>query len=125
VNNTGSLDGGSRPNRLGTGVLPSDQRSIYGWFDPSAFALPAAFKFGDDSRTEPTLWGPGQININGLLDKRFLLGEHRDLEFRCEAVNLLNHFNPGVPNTAIGGPGAAITGGNNGRKLLLALKLHY
>jgi hypothetical protein len=35
-------------------------------------------------------------------------------------------FNLGLPNTAIGGHGVAtITSGNNGRELLLALKLHY
>jgi len=41
-------------------------------------------------------------------------------------VNLLNHFNPGLPHTAIGGSGVAtIQTGNNGRELLRALKLHY
>ena len=61
-----------------------------------------------------------------LLSGLALPGEHRDLEFRREAVNLFNHFDPGSPNTAIGGPGVAtITSGNNGRELLLALKLHY
>jgi hypothetical protein len=125
-NNTGSIDGGSRPNRIGNPVLPSDQRGIYGWFNAAAFALPPSFKFGNDSRTEGQLWAPGTVNVNALLDKRFLLGEHRDLEFRCEAVNALNHFNPGTPNTTIGGPGVGlITTGNNGRELLLALKLHY
>jgi hypothetical protein len=38
----------------------------------------------------------------------------------------LNHFNPGTPNTTIGAPGlGTITGGNGGRGLQLALKLHY
>ncbi len=41
-----------------------------------------------------------------LLDKRIPLGERRDLEFRCEAVNAI-HFNPGMPGTVIGGPGVA------------------
>ena len=59
TNLTGSLDGGSRPNRLRSGALSGDQRGRLNWFDPSAFALPASFTFGNDSRTEPGLRGPG------------------------------------------------------------------
>lgn len=58
TNQTGSLDGGVRPNRLSNGVLPDSQRSIYRWFNASAFLAPPAFSFGNDSRTEPQLRAP-------------------------------------------------------------------
>jgi len=125
-NLTGSLSGGSRPNRLHNGALSSAGRSIYEWFNPSAFVSPAAFVFGNDSRTEPQLLAPGALNISAMLQKEFRFGEKRYFEFRCQAGNALNHFNPGSPNTTIGGPGVgAITGGNAGRNLLLTVKLHY
>jgi hypothetical protein len=48
------------------------------------------------------------------------------VELRCQAGNVLNHFNPGGPNSTIGGPGVGtITGGNGGRSFQMALKLHY
>ena len=35
-----------RPDRLRDGNLPSDERSINGWFDASAFVRPAVGRFG-------------------------------------------------------------------------------
>jgi hypothetical protein len=125
-NLTNSIDGGSRPNRLGSGLLTGSQRSIYKWFDPSAFVSPAPYTFGNDSRTEPDLTAPGTFNMSALLQKQYYFTEKRYVELRCQAANVLNHFNPGGPNTTIGAPGVAtITGGNGGRGLQLALKLHY
>jgi hypothetical protein len=126
TNQTGSLDGGIRPNRLSNGVLAGSQRDIYRWFDASAFAAPAAFTFGNDSRTEPQLRAPGTFTFNGLLGKEFSLDEKRKLEFRAEASNALNHFNPGYPNTTIGHPAVGtITSGNSGRGVTLVLKLAF
>ena len=126
TNLTGSLGGGSRPNRLRSGKLEGAQRGRLNWFDPSAFALPAAFSFGNTSRTEPGLRGPGEFNIDVLLAKEFRLRESVKLQFRSEFYNALNHFNPGDPNTTIGYAGvAAITGGNGGRNIQLSLKLLY
>jgi hypothetical protein len=125
-NQTGSLSGGSRPNRVGNGVLRGDQRGIYGWFDRSVFTLPAPFAFGNDSRTELQLLQPGAFNMSAMLQKEFRFSEKRWLEFRCQSGNILNHFNPGGPATTIGAPGVgAITGGSAGRSLQLTLKLHY
>ena len=61
-----------------------------------------------------------------MLQKEFPFAEKRWVEFRCQAGNVLNHFNPGGPNTTIGGPGVGtVTGGGGGRNLQLALKPHY
>ena len=54
-NLTGSLGGGSRPNRLRSGQVPDgQQQSIDRWFDPAAFELPPQFKFGNTSRRNLT-----------------------------------------------------------------------
>ena len=125
-NLTGSLGGGSRPNRLTNGALSGAHRSIYEWFNPSAFAVPAAYTFGNDSRTESQILSPGSLNVNMMLSKEFRFSERFWAEFRCEADNAINHFNPGVPNMTIGNPGAGtITTGNAGRSLLLNVRLHY
>ena len=125
-NQTGSIDGGSRPNRLAGGALSGSDRNIYRWFDPNAFAQPAPFTFGNDSRTEPGLREPGAFSFDALLAKEFRFTEKRRMEFRAEAVNILNHFNPGTPNTSIGNPAAGtITSGSGGRTMRLILKLYY
>jgi hypothetical protein len=126
TNLTGSLTGSERPNRLRNGALSGAARSIYQWFDPSAFTLPPAFTYGNDSRTEPQMFGPGAFNLNFLLSKEFRIDEKRIVEFRGEFTNALNHFNPGMPNMTIGFAGAGtITSGNSGRSIVLALKLRF
>jgi hypothetical protein len=52
-NLTGSIGGGSRPNRLASGALSGSQRGLNEWFNPAAFVSPPAYTFGNDSRTEP------------------------------------------------------------------------
>jgi hypothetical protein len=114
------------PNRLSRGALSGSQRGLNEWFNPAAFVSPAAYTFGSDSRTEPSLYAPGALNISAMLQKEIHFGEKRFIDFRCQAGNLLNHFNPGMPNTSIGAPGAGtITAGNGGRGLTLTLKVHY
>jgi hypothetical protein len=126
TNLTGSLGGGSRPNRLGSGKLEAAERGRLRWFDFSDFALPAPFTWGNTSRTEPALRGPGLFSLNVLLAKEFRISESVKLQFRSEFYNAFNHFNPGTPNTTIGFAGvAAITGGNGGRNVQLSLKLSY
>jgi hypothetical protein len=122
----GSIDGGSRPNRLANGLLSGSQRGIGEWFDPTAFISPAAYSFGNDSRTEPQVYAPGALGMSAMLQKEFRFREKRWIDFRCQAGNVLNHFNPGAPNTNIGSPGVGtVTAGNGGRGLTLTLKAHY
>ncbi|MCC6367940.1 MAG: carboxypeptidase regulatory-like domain-containing protein [Bryobacterales bacterium] len=102
TNTTGSLGGGSRPNRLRDGKLSGETRGLLRWFDATAFALPDPYTFGNDSRTEPGLCAPGSVNVNMMIFKDFRIGEGKTLQIRSEARNILNHFNPGIPNTIIG-----------------------
>jgi hypothetical protein len=47
-------------------------------------------------------YGPGFENFDFSLFKDMRLGkESRVLEFRAEAYNVLNHWNPGNPNTSL------------------------
>ena len=66
------------------------------YFDPAAFALPAAGFYGNLGRN--TLIGPGLANLDVSLNKRFNLHEHASVQFRVEAFNLLNHPNFAIPS---------------------------
>jgi hypothetical protein len=92
---------------LGSGATPAsvgstaDPRLWYN-FNPASFALPSATSLGIGN-TPPTLtYGPGVESFDLTVYKEFKLGsERRVLQFRAEAFNVLNHFNPGAPNTVL------------------------
>lgn len=65
------------------------------YFDPSQFIVPTVGFFGNVGRD--TLIRPGQFNWNFSLAKSNRLGEQKNLEFRAEFFNLLNHPNFGSP----------------------------
>ena len=73
------------------------------WYDPNAFVLPNPLGlavpqpgfFGNVGRN--TIIGPRLVNLDFTLTKRFVLGEAKDLTFRAEFFNILNHSNYGVP----------------------------
>jgi len=85
----------------------------YQWFNPAAFQSPTAAPgaFGNISRD--FLHSPGVFNFDAAISRRFKIHEEKEFEFRCEAFNAINHFNP-----SIGGPGttAAINSANFGRQ---------
>ena len=102
---TNTLGGSLRPNRSGCAALPGSERSIANWFSAAAFSAPTPNMFGNTSRTEPCVSGPGLVNFDLLLAKQFRLRETVRLNLRGEFFNSFNHFNPGNPNSTIGNPG--------------------
>ncbi|MBI4463304.1 MAG: carboxypeptidase regulatory-like domain-containing protein, partial [Acidobacteria bacterium] len=68
------------------------------YFDASQFAVPALGYFGNVGRL--TLISPGIWNLDFSLNKRTQIAEAKNLEFRAEFFNALNHPNFGVPNAA-------------------------
>jgi hypothetical protein len=46
------------------------------------------------------LIGPGRQTIDFLVNKHFRLSEKRELQFRTEVFNIMNHPNFEAPNTA-------------------------
>jgi hypothetical protein len=114
-----------RPDRVGSGELPSDQRSAARWFDVTAFRIPLVGAFGNAGRN--MLRGPGQVNFDVAVMKAFQLSERFVLQYRSEFFNLFNTPQLGLPNGAIGAPGAGTitsTAGNN-RQIQMALKLNF
>jgi len=87
-------NGTTRPNATG---LPIDAGS--GYFNTLAFVLPAPGFFGNAGRN--TIPGPGMVSLNGSFGRSFGLGERRNLEFRFDATNALNHVNIASYGTTI------------------------
>jgi hypothetical protein len=70
------------------------------WFDTSRFAVPAARTFGNLGRN--ILNGPGVVNLDASLFRRFRVREGMNLEFRAEALNITNTPAFALPNTTLG-----------------------
>ncbi|MGH9163210.1 MAG: TonB-dependent receptor domain-containing protein [Vicinamibacteraceae bacterium] len=108
VSNTGTFSG--LPNRIGDGNLPSDQRRVDRWFDPSAFVLPQQGQFGNAGVN--ILKGPSLHVHNMSLTKSFgLPGGSQRMELSCAIGNLFNRANFTDPRNNISVPDAGrITG---------------
>ena len=80
---------------------PKGDSQLWYRFNAASFALPPGSTLGLGN-TPPTLtYGPGFENIDLSVSKVFRIKESRSLEFRAEAFNALNHFNPSNPNTSL------------------------
>ena len=85
------------------------------WLNIAAFAVPARGTWGNVARN--TLRGPGLLQLDVALQKRFTISGSRNFQFRWEAFNVLNRLNLGNPGTNISAPAqfGRITGPlNNG-----------
>jgi outer membrane receptor protein involved in Fe transport len=94
---------GGLPNRTCNGNLPSNQRSITHWFDPTCFTPPAPGTLGN---TGPfVLEGPGYNMQHLSIAKTFSITERLKFTFTAAASNALNHPNFALPAGNISSPG--------------------
>jgi hypothetical protein len=92
--NTGTA---SRPNKIGDVSYP---KTLTKWFDPSAFASPALYTYGNAGRN--SLIGPGRTNFDVSLLKNIPVHDKMRFQGRFEAFNVFNHPQFGYPNVSIG-----------------------
>lgn len=129
VNNTGSFSNGVRPNLVANPVLPTNRRTAAEWFNTAAFQPNSPYTFGDAPRTFGT--GPGTVQVDASLLKNFPLRESTNLQFRAEALNVLNHPNWANPNmlfangSKIFGTITGLQSGNQSRIIQVALHLTF
>lgn len=74
---------------------PQEIGNIYGWYAKSAFAVPATGRFGTCGTN--SLRGPGLVNADVGLERKFPIKERAALTFRAEMFNTANtphHSNP-------------------------------
>ena len=69
------------------------------WFNTAAFALPAAYTFGNEGRNNMT--GPSFKNLDFSAYKNFLFTERMRLQFRAEFFNIFNHPSFGLPDNTV------------------------
>ena len=84
-------------------IANAPKGNLYYPLNAANFKLPAAKSLGIGN-TPPTMFlGPGFESFDFSMLKDVQLGKERSriLELRIEAYNVLNHFNPGNPNTAL------------------------
>jgi len=70
-----------------------------GWYNPNAFVVPTAGKYGNLGRG--TFTGPALANLDVSLFKNTAVSEKATLQFRAEFFNVLNHVNLGTPNATV------------------------
>ncbi len=92
--------GAQRPDVLANPNLPTGQRRLNSWFDPTVFAQPAAYTFGDAGIG--IVRGPGLINVDFSLLRNFRITDHARAEFRGEFFNGINRTNFGNPGAVYG-----------------------
>jgi hypothetical protein len=88
-----------RPNVYGNPNLPSDQRSVARWFDPSVFGAPTPGSFG--SAGKGIVIGPGSSVWHVSLAKYITIGERVRVRPEMTAFNVFNHPNWANPNMNI------------------------
>jgi hypothetical protein len=96
-----------RPNQvLQNPYLDRSGRPLTQVFNPAAFAQPALGTYGQAGRSN--VKGPGMWQFDIALSRIFGVAENKSLEFRAEAYNLMNHFQPASPAPLSGNPAPTV-----------------
>lgn len=128
VNQTNSFGGGSRPNTTGASAALSGsiQKRLNRYFNTSVFSQPAAFTFGNTSRTLSDVRAPGLINFDFSILKNTSVAERYNLQFRAEFLNGFNNVNFGSPGTTFGtSTFGVISSASDARVIQLAMKFLF
>jgi hypothetical protein len=90
ISSAASLNAANSSQFADCNTAPQQTGDIYNWYDRSAFSAPSGSPhFGSCGMF--SLRGPGLINVDGGLEKKFAWRERWNFAFRIEAFNLGNH----------------------------------
>jgi hypothetical protein len=111
------------PNRIGSGEL--DNPTVDLWYNPRDFVAPPANTYGNTGRG--ILYGPGHVNLDTSLSKRFAVVGRSNVEFRWDAFNLFNHPGFGFPNQNFDSPTAGRITSTvvDNRSMQFSLKMNF
>jgi len=114
-----------RANYTGQPVFGPGTRTANEWFNPAAFATPAAFTFGNAGRN--SVYGPPLQTLDLAVVRSFRLSERASFEFRGEAFNALNMVNLGTPNRFVNTPqfGTITMAMTPGRELQMSARVSF
>ncbi len=124
---TANVGGGSQRAQVIGDSNSGFTQSRLEWFNTAAFALPAAYTFGNEGRNNLT--GPSFKNLDLSAYKNFLFTERMRLQFRAEFFNIFNHPSFGLPDNTVTDSGFGVitstANPNANREIQLALKLMF
>ena len=86
-----------RPDLRGNPNLPSEERTVDRWFDPTAFAAPTPGNFGTAGKG--IIYGPGSTVWDLGFAKHFKLGDRMRVRWELTSTNIFNranYSNPGI-----------------------------
>lgn len=114
---------GQWPNRIGNPNVANP--NPHEWFNPAAFGIPAQYTFGDSRRN--VLRADGLVDVDATIKKNFTLTSEKNLEFRFEGFNVVNHPTFNAPNATIGSSSAGTVSStlNNNRIFQAAMKFFF
>ena len=114
-----------RANYTGQPIFGAGTHTAEKWFNPAAFATPAAYTFGDVGRN--SVYGPRLQSLDIALARGFRLSERVGLQFRGEAFNALNQVNLGTPNRFVNTPqfGTITMAMTPGRELQVSARVSF
>ncbi len=95
----GETGGYQRPNRVPGVSSYMDHKSVDGWLNPKAFAVPPPGTMGDVPRN--SVQAPGMIQFDLSLSRTFRIAEGKSIQLRAEVFNLPNRLNAGLPIAAL------------------------
>jgi hypothetical protein len=114
-----------RANATGQPVFGSGTHNTMQWFNPAAFAIPAAFTYGNAGRN--SVYGPGIQTLDLALVRSFSIRESARFEVRGEAFNAMNRSNLGTPNRFVNTPqfGTITEASTPGRELQVSARFSF
>ena len=113
--------GGTRPSL--TGIDP-DEIPDGAYANPGAYRTPAPGEWGNAGRNSVT--GPAQFSLNGSVARTFRVGDRLNLDWRIDALNMLNRVTYSAVNMLITSPQFGLpTRTNDMRKLRTSLRLRF
>jgi hypothetical protein len=120
VGDTGII-GATRPSL--TGTSPGDAAEGY-YANRAAFAAPAPGEWGDAKRN--SLTGPAQFSLNAAVARTFRVGDRVNLDWRIDAMNVLNRVTYTAVNALITSPQFGLpTRTNDMRRLRTSFRLRF
>ncbi len=94
--------GGNRPNAVPGVSDKVAEPTLAKWFNTAAFSQPAAFTYGNVSRTLPDVLSDAMFNLDVSLFRNVRLGERSSLQIRAEAFNVSNTPTFDIPGRTLG-----------------------
>lgn len=128
TNLTNTFAGSPRPNLTCDPQLAGGRErgeALSQWFNTACFAAPGVGNFGNAARTLG--FGPGQVNVDLSVNKRWTIRERYGLLFRSDFYNLPNRPNFTVPAAVRGrGDFGRITSTRGtGRQIQLSMRFEF